>query len=199
MACASANATIVTEARISRFPVAEIADLPDDLRERVLEIQERTGFVPNVFLALGHRPAELRGFLDLHDALMESDEGLSRVEREMIVVATSAANDCLYCVIAHGAILRIRARDPLIADQLATNPLRADLDERGRTLVEFALKVAEASAAIDDGDIDELRSAGFSEDEIWDIAAISSLFAYSNRMANFTAMLPNPEFYSMGR
>lgn len=189
----------MSEIPISRFPVADALALPEDLRERILDVQERTGFVPNVFLALGHRPDELRGFLQLHDALMERDAGLTKAEREMIVVATSAANNCLYCVVAHGAILRIRARDPFIADQLATNPRRADLDERERAMIDFALKVATSSDTIEDADIEDLRSAGFSEAEIWDIGAIAALFAYSNRMANFTALQPNPEFHAMGR
>lgn len=184
---------------ISRFPVPDLADVPEDLRERMLAIQEKTGFVPNVFLAMAHRPEELRGFMTLHDALMEKREGLSKADREMIVVATSASNDCLYCVVAHGAILRIRAKDPLIADQVATNYRKAPLTERQRAMLDLATKVAARSAEIDDDDFAAARSAGLSDDEIWDVGAIAALFAYSNRMANFASMMPNPEFYDMAR
>lgn len=185
---------------ISRFPVPSLDDLPDDLRARILEVQEKTGFVPNVFLVMAHRPDELRAFLALHDALLDkATETLSKAEREMIVVATSAANDCLYCVIAHGAILRIRAKDPLIADQLAVNYRKAPLTERQRAMLDFALKVATDSAAIEEEDLEHLREMGFSNEDIWDIGAIAALFAYSNRMANLTGMMPNPEFYGMGR
>ncbi len=184
---------------ISRFPVPSIDELPDDLREIVLAVQERTGFVPNVFLVLAHRPAELRAFIAMHDALMDKKEGLTKAEREMIVVATSALNDCLYCVVAHGAILRIRAKDPLLADQLAVNYKKAPLSERERLMIEFAIKTAVDSGALDDDDFTRMREAGFSNDEIWDIGAITAFFAYSNRMANLTSMMPNPEFYGMGR
>lgn len=185
--------------RISRYPVPDVADLPEDLRERILAVQERTGFVPNVFLAMAHRPDELRAFLALHDALMERDGGLTKAEREMIVVATSAANDCLYCVVAHGAILRIRAKDPLIADQVAVNHRKAPLTDRQRAMLDFALKVAGRSAEVDDADFERLRRVGFDDEDIWDIGAIAALFAYSNRMANLISMMPNPEFYAMGR
>jgi len=186
-------------APISRFPVPELSELPDDIRSMVEEVQEKSGFVPNVFLALAHRPDEFRAFFDHHNALMDKSEGLSKAEREMIVVATSARNDCLYCVIAHGAILRIRSRNELLADQLAVNPWKADLSARERRIIEFALKVAVDSARISDADLDEMRSHGFTEDEIWDIGAIAAFFAMSNRLANLSAMRPNDEFHAMGR
>jgi uncharacterized peroxidase-related enzyme len=189
----------MTEQPISRFPVADLADLPDDLREYVETIAAKTGFVPNVFVALAHRPDELRGFIQLHDALMLGESGLSKADREMIVVATSAANDCLYCVVAHGAILRIRRKDPLIADQVATNYRKAPLTDRERAMLEFALRVANDSAGIGDEDLAALRQQGFSDDDIWDIGAVAALFAYSNRMANLASMMPNDEFYPMGR
>jgi uncharacterized peroxidase-related enzyme len=185
--------------QISRFDVPELDGLPDDMREQILAVQERSGFVPNVFLALARRPAEFRAFFAMHSALMDSDVGLSKAEREMIVVATSALNHCLYCVVAHGAILRIRAKDPLIADQLAVNPAEADLDPRQRAIVDFALRIAADSASITDADIDAMRERGFDDDEIWDIGAIAALFALSNRYANFAGIRPNPEFYAMGR
>ncbi len=184
---------------ISRFPVPDLDDVPDDLRERMLEIQEKTGFVPNVFLAMAHRPEELRGFLQLHDALMEKESGLTKAEREMIVVATSAANDCLYCVVAHGAILRIRAKDPLLADQIAVNYRKAGLDVRSEAMLAFALKVATDSASLSDDDFAHLAQHGFGEEDVWDIGAIAALFAYSNRMANLTSLQPNPDFYAMAR
>src|SRR4051812_550678 len=184
---------------VSRFPVPELSDLPADVRERVVAVQEKAGFVPNVFLALARRPAEFRAFFAYHDALMEKDGGLSKAEREMIVVATSGANNCLYCVVAHGAILRIRARNPLVADQVAVNYRKADITPRERAMLDFAMKVALESARIGDADFPPLRAQGFSEDDIWDIAAIAALFALSNRMANFTSMRPNDEFYLMGR
>ncbi len=184
---------------ISRFPVPDLADLPDDIRERIETVQEKSGFIPNVFVALAHRPAEFRAFFATHDALMDKSEGLSKAEREMIVVATSAINDCLYCVVAHGAILRIRAKNPLIADQLATNPLKADLSERERDMVDFALLTATDSGSITDDDIDTMTDRGFTDDEIWDIGAIAAFFAMSNRLANLASMRPNDEFYSMAR
>jgi uncharacterized peroxidase-related enzyme len=183
---------------ISRFPVANLADLPDDLRAYVEAIADRTGFVPNVFVALAHRPDELRGFIQMHDALMLRESGLTKTDREMIVVATSAANDCLYCVVAHGAILRIRRKDPLIADQVATNYRKAPLSDRERAMLDFALEVATDSASITDDDLARMREH-FSDDEIWDIGAVTALFAYSNRMANLASMMPNDEFYTMGR
>jgi uncharacterized peroxidase-related enzyme len=189
----------MTTKPVSRYPVPEIHDMPADLRERILAVQEKSGFVPNVFLALAHRPAEFRAFFAYHDALMEKEGGLSKAEREMIVVATSGANDCQYCVIAHGAILRIRARDPLIADQVAVNYRKADLAPRERAMLDFAMKVALDSGATNDADIAALEKAGFTREEVWDIAAIAAFFALSNRLANFTGMRPNDEFYLMGR
>lgn len=188
-----------TDRPISRFPVPGIDGLPDDLRERVEAIVAKTGFVPNVFAALGHRPAELRAFMDYHDALMDGPSGLSKGERELIVVATSARNHCQYCVVSHGAIARIRMKDPLIADQVAVNHHEADLTERQKAMLDFAVKVAERSHEVGDADFATLRDHGFSDDDIWDIGAITALFALSNRMANLTAMRPNAEFYAMGR
>ena len=184
---------------ISRFPVPRLEDLPEDIRQRVLEVQEKSGFVPNVFLALAHRPAEWRAFFAYHDALMENDTGLTKAEREMIVVATSGANRCQYCVVAHGAILRIRAKNPLIADQVAVNYLKADLTPRQKAMLAFAMKVALDAGAIEESDFEALRAHGFSGDDIWDIGAVAAFFALSNRMANLTAMRPNDEFYLMGR
>jgi uncharacterized peroxidase-related enzyme len=184
---------------VSRFPVPELAALPADVRARILAVQEKSGFVPNVFLALAHRPAEFRAFFDYHDALMEKEGGLSKAEREMIVVATSGANDCQYCVVAHGAILRIRARNPLIADQVAVNYRKADLTPRERAMLDFAMKVALDSGSVSEDDFAVLRAAGFSQDETWDIAAIAAFFAMSNRLANASSMRPNDEFYLMGR
>lgn len=184
---------------ISRFAVPELDDLPDDVRAAIEEVQEKSGFIPNVFLALAHRPAEFRAFFATHDALMDKSEGLSKAEREMIVVATSGVNNCLYCVVAHGAILRIRAKDSLIADQLAINPLKADLSDRERHIIDFALKVASESASIGDDDHQAMKDAGFTEDEIWDIGAIAAFFAMSNRLANMASIGPNEEFYTMGR
>lgn len=189
----------MTEPAISTFPVPDIADMPDDLRERIELIQSKTGFVPNVFLALAHRPDEMRAFMAYHDALMEGPSGLSKAEREMIVVATSGANNCLYCVVAHGAILRIRAKDPLLADQLAVDPSKADLTDRQRAMIDFALRMCREPWAASGADHDELRAHGFSDDDIWDIGAITGLFAFSNRMAHLTSMRPNDEFFTMGR
>ncbi|MGW7535284.1 peroxidase-related enzyme [Amycolatopsis sp. NPDC054798] len=184
---------------VSRFPVTELEDLPDDLRERIGTIAEKSGFTPNIFRALGHRPAELRAFLDYHDALMERDGGLTKAERELVVVATSGANHCTYCIVAHGAILRIRAKDPELSDQVATNPWQVELDERGRAIVDLALALSHDSALFGEGDLTMAREAGLTEDEIWDVGAITALFAMSNRLAHLTALKPNPEFYSMGR
>lgn len=189
----------MSEFPVSRFPVPDLADVPDDIRALIVEVQEKSGFVPNVFLALAHRPAEFRAFFAHHDALMDSNEGLSKAEREMIVVATSAVNDCLYCVVAHGAILRIRSKNPLLADQVATNPRKADLSERERHIVDFALRVADASGSITDHDLDNMRANGFTDDEIWDIGAITAFFAMSNRLANLSSMRPNDEFFTMAR
>ena len=184
---------------ISRYPVPELDELPEDLRDRIMAVQEKAGFVPNVFLALAHRPNECRAFFDYHDALMLRDGGLSKAEREMIVVSTSGANDCQYCVVAHGAILRIYARDPLVADQVAINFRKADITDRQRAMLTFAEKVALNSAALEEADYEAVRSHGFDDEDIWDIGAIAAFFALSNRMANLTAMRPNDEFYLMGR
>jgi uncharacterized peroxidase-related enzyme len=185
---------------ISRWPVPELADLPDDLRSRILEVQAKAGFVPNVFLALAHRPAEWRAFVAYHDALMLKETGsLSKGEREMIVVATSALNDCLYCVVAHGAILRIYEKKPLVADQVAVNWRKAEITPRQRAMLAFAVKVAEASATVEDADFAALREHGFGDEDIWDIAAITAFFGMSNRLANTLGMRPNDEFYLMGR
>jgi uncharacterized peroxidase-related enzyme len=184
---------------ISRFPVPAVADLPADIRERILAVQEKAGFVPNVFLVLAHRPDELRAFFAYHDALMLKDSGLSKAEREMIVVATSGANSCLYCVVAHGAILRIYEKHPFIADQLAVNHRKADLTPRRRAMLDFALKVALRSHEVEDADYSALREHGFSDEDAWDIGAIAAFFAMSNRLANMTSMRPNDEFYLMGR
>src|SRR4051794_27364895 len=189
----------MTDHEVSRFGHVDLEDMPDDLRARIGAIAEKSGFVPNVFRALGRRPAELRAFLDYHDALMESSEGLSKAERELIVVATSGANRCTHCVVAHGAILRIRTKDPEIADKVATNPFSVDLSPRERAIVELALVLATDSASLNDGDLDDAREAGLTDDEIWDVGAITSLFALSNRMAHLTALRPNPEFYLLGR
>jgi uncharacterized peroxidase-related enzyme len=184
---------------ISRYPVPKLEDLPEDIRARILEVQEKSGFVPNVFLALAHRPAEWRAFFAFHDALMEKESGLTKAEREMIVVATSNANGCQYCVIAHGAILRIRARNPLVADQVAINHRKADITPRQKAMLDFAMKVALDSGAIGDADFATLHSHGFSDEDIWDIGAVAAFFGLSNRMANMTGMRPNDEFYLMGR
>ena len=184
---------------ISRYPVPELDELPEDLRDRIMAVQEKAGFVPNVFLALAHRPNECRAFFDYHDALMLRDGGLSKAEREMIVVSTSGANDCQYCVVAHGAILRIYAKDPLVADQVAINFRKADITDRQRAMLAFAEKVALNSAALEEADYEAVRRHGFDDEDIWDIGAIAAFFALSNRMANLTAMRPNDEFYLMGR
>jgi uncharacterized peroxidase-related enzyme len=184
---------------ISRFPVPKLKDLPRDIAERIEAVQEKSGFVPNVFLALAHRPDEFRAFFAYHDALMEKPGGLTKAEREMIVVATSGLNHCLYCVVAHGAILRIRAKKPTIADQVAINPAKADLSPRERAMVDFALKVAARSEAIGEADYEALKAQGFSEEDAWDIGAISAFFAMSNRLANAFSIPPNEEFFLMGR
>jgi len=190
----------MTSPQISRYPVPELKDLPDDLRERILGVQEKAGFVPNVFLALAHRPAEWRAFMAYHDALLVKDSGsLSKGEREMIIVATSAANQCLYCVVAHGAILRIYEKKPLIADQLATNYRKADITPRQRAMLDFAMKVCLKSAEIEEADFEALRAHGFDNEDIWDIGAITAFFGLSNRMANLSGMRPNDEFFLMGR
>jgi 4-carboxymuconolactone decarboxylase len=186
-------------ARISRFPVPELKDLPDDIRNRIVAVQEKSGFVPNVFLVLAHRPDEFRAFFAYHDALMDKPGALTKAEREMIVVATSNANQCQYCVVAHGAILRIRAKNPLIADQVAINYRKADITPRQRAMLDFAMKVSQAAHAIDDADFEALAAHGFGMEEAWDIAGIAAFFGLSNRMANVTSMRPNDEFYLMGR
>ena len=189
----------MTDSPISRYPVPDLEDLDEDLRMTIFAVEEKTGFVPNVFLALAHRPDELRAFLAYHDALMEKESGLSKAEREMVVVATSATNDCHYCVVAHGAILRIRDRNPLIADQIAINYRKADITPRQRAMLDFAVTVAEDSRVIGYADFTMLRDHEFTDEDIWDIAAIAALFGMANRMANFMSMRPNDEFYAMGR
>ncbi len=184
---------------ISRYPVPKLEDLPDDIRARMLEVQEKAGFIPNVFLTLAHRPDEFRAFFAYHDALMLRDSGLTKAEREMIVVATSGANDCLYCIVAHGAILRLYAKNPLIADQVAANYRKADITERQKAMLEFALKVALRAAELTEADYAKVRAHGFSDEDIWDIGAIAAFFALSNRMANLIDMRPNDEFHLLGR
>jgi uncharacterized peroxidase-related enzyme len=191
-----------TDRPVSRFGVVEPADLPDDLRQRIEAIAEKSGFVPNIFRALGRRPAELRAFLDYHDALMTPGEDaptLSAAERELIVVATSGANHCTYCVVAHGAILRVRSKDPELADHVSANPYSVVLDDRRRAIVDLALQIATDSASLRDEDLEAARDAGLTDDEIWDIGSITALFAMSNRLAHLTALRPNPEFFLMGR
>ncbi len=185
--------------RISRFPVPDPTTLPDDLRQRIGELEEKMGFIPNVFLVLAHRPAELRAFIAYHDALMDKDEGLSKAEREMIVVATSAVNQCLYCSVSHGAFLRIRSKNPRLGDQVAVNYREAEIDPRQRAMLDYAVQLAEAPWSVDEEDLEELREYGFDEEEIWDIGAITALFGMSNRLASHTGMPPNPEFYGMAR
>lgn len=184
---------------ISRFPVPELDSLPEDIRARIEAVQEKAGFVPNVFLVLAHRPEEFRAFMAYHDALMDKEGGLSKAEREMIVVATSGANNCQYCVVAHGAILRVRAKNPLIADQVAVNYREADITARQRAMLDFAMKVALESHRVAADDLAALEAQGFSRDEVWDIAAIAAFFALSNRMASVTGMRPNDEFYALAR
>lgn len=184
---------------VSRYPIPELRDLPQDMRDQIVQVQEKAGFVPNVFLALAHRPEEFRAFFAYHNALMLKESGLSKAEREMIVVATSGANHCHYCVIAHGAILRVYAKNPLVADQVAVNYRKADISARQRAMLEFALKVALQSAELVEADYDAVRAHGFSEEDIWDIGAIAAFFALSNRMANLISMRPNDEFFLMGR
>jgi len=182
-----------------RFPAPALQTMPDDIRTRLLAVQEKSGFIPNVFLTLAYRPDEFRAFFAYHDALMEKEGGLSKAEREMIVVTTSAANQCQYCVIAHGAILRIRAKNPFVADQVAVNYRKADITPRQKAMLDFAMKVALEAQVVSDADFTALAAHGFSDDDIWDIAAIAAFFALSNRLANVTGMRPNDEFYLMGR
>jgi uncharacterized peroxidase-related enzyme len=189
----------MTQPIAKRFPTPALDTLPDDIRTRILAVQEKSGFVPNVFVTLAYRPDEFRAFFAYHDALMEKDSGLSKAEREMIVVATSSANQCHYCVVAHGAILRIRAKNPQIADQIAINYRKADITPRQKAMLDFAMKVSAEAEKISEQDFADIARHGFSDDEVWDIAAIAAFFALSNRMANVTGMRPNDEFYMMGR
>ena len=184
---------------ISRFAIPDLNALPEDVRQRILAVQEKAGFIPNVFLMLAHRPAEFRAFFDYHDVLMEKDVGLTKAEREMIVVATSAAGDCLYCVVAHGAVLRIRAKNPRVADQLATNYRKAEITPRQRVMLDFALKLSTHGGEVEDADLARLREHGFDEEAIWDIGAITAFFAMSNRLVHLTGTPPNEPFYLMGR
>jgi len=189
----------MTQPTPRRFPTPALDKLPADIRDRILAVQEKSGFVPNVFLTLAYRPDEFRAFFAYHDALMDKEGGLTKAEREMIVVATSSANQCHYCVVAHGAILRIRAKNPEIADQIAINYRKADITPRQRAMLDFAMKVSRAAEEISEQDFADISRHGFSDDDIWDITAISAFFALSNRMANVTGMRPNDEFYMMGR
>jgi 4-carboxymuconolactone decarboxylase len=191
--------TQAAQPAVSRFPIPELEDMPDDIRERILAVQEKSGFIPNVFLTLAHRPDEFRAFFAYHDALMDKPGNLSKAEREMIVVATSNVNQCQYCVIAHGAILRIRAKNSLIADQVATNYRKADISDRQKAMLDFAMKVSQSAHLVGETDFEILKSHGFTEDDIWDIAGISAFFGMSNRLANVTSMRPNAEFYALGR
>jgi uncharacterized peroxidase-related enzyme len=184
---------------ISRFPVPELKDLPDDVRGMILEVQQKAGFVPNVFLTLAHRPDEFRAFFAYHDALLLRESGLTKGEKEMVIVATSGANRCLYCVVAHGALLRIYEKKPLLADQVAVNHRKADITPRQMAMLDFAMKVCTDSASVAEADFATLRSHGFTDEDAWDIAAITALFGLSNRMANVTSMRPNDEFYLLGR
>ena len=184
---------------VSRFPVPELKDMPEDIRDRILAVQEKSGFIPNVFLTLAHRPDEFRAFFAYHDALMDKPGNLTKAEREMIVVATSNANQCQYCVVAHGAILRIRAKNPLIADQVAINYRKADITPRQKAMLDFAMKVSTQAYAVGEDDFATLQEHGFEQEDIWDIAAIAAFFGMSNRLANVTNMRPNDEFFSLGR
>ena len=184
---------------VSRFPVPALEDMPEDIRARILKVQEKSGFIPNVFLMLAYRPEEFRAFMAYHDTLMDKEGGITKAEREMIVVAVSAANQCQYCVVAHGAILRIRARNPLIADQVATNYRKADITPRQRAMLDFAMMVSQRAYEVGEAEHAALRAHGFIEDDIWDIAAIAAFFGMSNRLANVTNLRPNAEFYALGR
>jgi len=185
---------------MSRYPLAELTNLPPDIRDKILEIQEKSGFIPNVFLALARRPAEWRAFFAYHDALMlREGSSLTKGEREMIVTTTSSANHCLYCVVAHGALLRIYEKKPLVADQVATNYRKADISERQRAMLDFAMKVCLHSEQVNDADFEALHAHGFDDEDIWDIGAITAFFGLSNRVANFSGMQPNAEFYLLGR
>ncbi|WP_287883700.1 MULTISPECIES: peroxidase-related enzyme [Paracoccus] len=191
--------TKTADAPVSRFAVPRLADMPEDIRTRIEAVQEKSGFIPNVFLTLAHRPDEFRAFFAYHDALMDRPGNLTKAEREMIVVATSTVNQCQYCVIAHGAILRIRAKNPLVADQVAINYRKADITPRQKAMLDFAMKVSARAQEVGDDDFATLRGHGFDEDDIWDIAAIAAFFGMSNRLANVSSMRPNDEFYTMGR
>lgn len=184
---------------LSRFPVPDLDALPEDVRDRILSVQEKAGFVPNVFAVLAHRPAEFRAFFAYHDALMEKDGALTKGEREMIVVATSAANRCPYCVVAHGALMRIYTKNPMLADQVAVNYRQAELSERQKAILDFALKICLGSDDVDEQDFEKLRSHGLDQEDIWDVGAIAGFFGLSNRMASLTGMWPNEQFYLMGR
>ena len=189
----------MSEKQISRFKIPDLKKLPEDIVEKILFVQNKSGFVPNVFLVLANRPLEFRAFFAYHDTLMEKESGLTKGEREMIVVPTSGLNQCLYCVVAHGAILRIREKNTILADQLATNYTKADISERQKTMLDFAVKVSLDSHNLKSSDFDVMKNHGFSDEDIWDTGAIAAFFALSNRMANLTNMIPNNEFYSMGR
>ena len=193
------SAAQASTANISRFPIPPLNAMEPDIRERIEAVQAKSGFIPNIFLALAHRPDEFRAFFALHDSLVDKDDGLSKAEREMIIVVTSALNQCLYCVIAHGAILRIRAKDSLLADKLAVNYLKAELEPRQRVMLDYASKVCMAADSIEDEDFEALEEAGFDQEEIWDIGAIAALFAMSNRLANVMSLQPNAEFYALAR
>ena len=185
---------------MTRYPFPDLNALPEDIRAKVLEVQEKAGFIPNVFLALARRPAEWRAFFAYHDALMLKEDGrLTKGDREMIVTTTSAANQCLYCVVAHGAILRIYEKKPLVADQVAVNYRKADITPRQKAMLDFAMKVCNASHTVDDADFEALHAHGFDDEDAWDITAITSFFGLSNRIASVTGMMPNAEFYLMGR
>ena len=189
----------ITEKLTSQLPLQELKDLPQDIYERITEVQEKSGFVPNVYLVLAQRPDEFRAFFAYHDALMDKEDGLTKGEREMIVVTTSGLNNCTYCVVAHGAILRIREKNPIIADQLATNYHNADITSKQKVMLDFAVKVSLNSNEIDNSDFEKMRTHGFSDNEIWQTASISAFFALSNRLANFSSLKPNEEFYTLGR
>jgi len=189
----------MSDTTISRFKVPELNEMPEDIKQRILVVQEKAGFIPNIFLALAHRPDEFRAFFSYHDALMEKSDGLTKAEREMIVVATSGINQCTYCVVAHGAILRIREKNPLIADQVATNYRKADITAKQSLMLDFAVKMSQKAHETSDSDMQTLRENGFDMEEIWDIGSIVALFALSNRLANMAEIKPNPEFYNMGR
>ena len=191
--------TEAAQSAISRFPIPRLEDMPEDIRARIVAVQEKSGFIPNVFLALAHRPDEFRAFFAYHDALMDKPGNLTKAEREMIVVATSAVNQCQYCVIAHGAILRIRAKNPLVADQVATNYRKADITPRQKAMLDFALKVSATAHLVGESDFEALKQHGFTDDDIWDITGVTAFFGLSNRIANVSSMRPNTEFYAMGR